>query len=243
MINGKRFNHCEEIGDNLVEIETAKQTIKIDIPVQIGYWVLELSKLTMLKFYYNMLLKYVSDRDFCLIETDTDSLYFALSTKNLFQAIKLELRDEFTQEYSSWFAVDYCKNHRAEFFETMFSGNEWEPSDCCKKERLYDSRTPGKFHLEFQGDGLIALCSKCYYCIGKTPKLSSKGISKVHNNLSAQNYKDVLFNQEIALGKNKGFRIKDHTIYTYTQNKKGLNYMYGKRVVHSDHVTTSPTML
>ena len=44
-------------------------------------------------------------------------------------------------------------------------------------------------------------------------------------------------------GVNKGFRIKNNVMYTYTQNRKGLNYMYGKRVVMDDHVTTRPTML
>lgn len=243
LINGKRFSHCEELGEDVVEIEMAKKCVKVDIPIHIGFFVLEYAKLLMLRFYYDFLLYFISDRDFCLIESDTDSLYFALSTKNMFQAVKPELRDDFKKEYSSWFAVEFCDLHQDDFFETVFEGREWKPSACCQKVKVFDSRTPGKFHIEFEGDGVIALCSKCYYCIGKQSKLSAKGISKVHNNLTASNYKDVLFNQEISTGINKGFRIRDNTIFTYTQNKKGLNYMYGKRPVLSDHVTTTPTSL
>ena len=243
LINGKRFTHCEEINENVVEIEMAKKSVKVDIPIQVGFFVLEYAKLLMLRFYYDFLLKYISDRDFCLIQTDTDSLYFALSTKSLCQAVKPELRDEFMREYSSWFAIEYCDYHQVQFFETAFEGNTWNPLPCCEKVKVFDSRTPGKFHLEFKGDGVIALCSKSYYCIGKDPKLSTKGISKVHNSLTASNFKDVLFNQEISSGINKGFRVRDNTIYTYTQSRKGLNYMYGKRPVMSDHVTTTPTLL
>ena len=243
LINEKRFSHCEEINDDVIEIEMMKKSVKIDIPIQVGFFVLEYSKLLMLRFYYDFLLQYISDRDFCLVQTDTDSLYFALSTKTLFEAVKPELKAKFKAEYSSWFAVEYCETHQEEFFETCFNGKEWYPHPCCEKVKVFDNRTPGKFHVEFKGDGLVALCSKSYYCIGKESKLSSKGISKVHNNLTADNYKDVLFTQEIKQGINKGFRVRDHSIYTYTQNRKGLNYMYGKRPVMSDHVTTRPTSL
>ena len=107
----------------------------------------------------------------------------------------------------------------------------------------HDSRTVGKFHLEWHGDGVIALCSKCYYCIGDQTKKSSKGISKRHNELSQQDYMHVLLNETILLGKNMGFRMKGKDMFTYVQTRKGLNYMYGKRIVQSDHITTLPTHL
>ena len=33
LINGKRFTHCEEMNGNLVEIEMAKKSVKVDIPI------------------------------------------------------------------------------------------------------------------------------------------------------------------------------------------------------------------
>ena len=242
-INTKQFNHIDEIADNIVEIQCAKSKIKLDVPISVGFFVLEYAKLKLLTFYYDFLLQFLDDEDFCLIECDTDSLYFALSTSNLFLAIKPAKRSIFVKDYDKWFAKEYCELHKHNFFETMWKDEQWVCQPCCQAVKLYDSRTAGKFHLEFKGRGMVALCSKCYYCIGDKPKLSSKGISKTHNMLASEDYKSVLFSQGISCGVNKGFRIKNNVMYTYTQNRKGLNYMYGKRVVMDDHVTTRPTML
>lgn len=39
---------------------------------------------------------------------------------------------------------------------------------------------------------------------------------------------------------NKGFRAKDNTMYTYTQQRVGFNYFYGKRQVLEDGIHTIP---
>ena len=129
------------------------------------------------------------------------------------------------------------------FFQLILKNKPWMCQPCCQTVKQHDSRTAGKFHLEFKGSGMVALCSKCYYCIGDKDKSSSKGISKKHNTLTSEEYKNVLFSQGISSGVNKGLRMKNNVMYTYTQNRKGLNYMYGKRIVLPDHVTTRPTLL
>ena len=40
----------------------------------------------------------------------------------------------------------------------------WFSSDCCQEHRDYDKRTPGLFKVEFEGDAIVAFCSKSYYC-------------------------------------------------------------------------------
>lgn len=220
-----------------------KPNIKLDVPIQVGFFVLEYAKLLILEFYYDFLLMFLPFDSFALIQTDTDSRYFSLSEDNLFLAVPENKREDFMQQYDKWFAVDYCSLHRSEFFDCMFEKNEWTQRNCCKKIAKHDSRTVVKFHVEWKGEGVIALCSKCYYCIGDETKLSSKGISKKHNQLTKEDYLYVLLNQTITNGANMGFRIKGGDVFTYTQNRKGLNYMYGKRLVSSDHVTTFPTKL
>lgn len=220
-----------------------KDRVKLDIPIQVGFFILEYAKLIMLQFYYDFLAKYLSFDSFALIQCDTDSFYLSLSEKTLFLVVKPELRQEFISVYHKWFAVDYCSDHRDDFFNTVFNGDEWNPEPCCSQAAKYDSREAGKFHVEFVGDGIIALCSKCYYCIGDKPKLSSKGISKTHNQLTDKDYLDVLMSPQISTGANRGFRVKNDRIFTYYQTKKALNYMYTKRIVSVDHVTTYPTHL
>lgn len=243
VVNSKRFHHLDEIGDDIVEIQNEKARIALDVPIQIGFFVLEYAKLLLLRFYYDFLLEYIPFEKFALIESDTDSMYFSLSEPNLFLAVSIEKRRDFFMQYDKWFAKDYCDKHKDGFFHCMFNNQSWCPNDCCKSAAKYDSRTVGKFHVEWKGEGVIALSSKCYYCIGEQAKSSSKGISKRHNKLTEKDYMHVLMNQDITQGVNKGFRVRGDSIFTYTQNRKGLNYMYGKRIVMSDHVTTLPTHL
>ena len=127
------LDDMEEIGDAF-EIELRKQKVTINRPFQIGIVVYQLAKLRMLKFYYDCLDYFVDRRYFELIQTDTDSLYFALSHKTLEEAIRPERFDEFEATKKNWFAW-----------------NKWS------------NREPRIFKLEFQGNRGIALCSKCYY--------------------------------------------------------------------------------
>jgi hypothetical protein len=50
-------------------------------------------------------------------------------------------------------------------------------------------------------------------------------------------------NQTKSHGINRGFRVKNDNMFTYVQEKKGLNYLYCKRPVCKDGVTTLPTHL
>lgn len=204
---------------------------------------LEYGKLLLLSFYYDFLCEFIPFEDFCLIEMDTDSAYLAFATKSMFLAVPVHKRPKFLKEYVRWFAKSFCDRHKDSFFQTMFEGKDWVPEDCCKAIELFDSRTIGLLHTEWTGNSMIALCSKCYYCSGEKNKLSSKGLSKKHNSLAEEDYKNVLMSQSIQFGTNRGFRVLKNQLFTYNQFKKGLNYMYGKRIVCDDHVTTLPTHL
>ena len=53
-------------------------------------------------------------------------------------------------------------------------------------------------------------------------------------------FESVLFNQKTASGVNMGFRARDNTIFTYTQERSGFSYFYCKRKVNSCGITTVP---
>lgn len=244
LVNKKTFHHLQDIGNDLVELEADKNSVVIDMPVHIGFFVLDYSKLLLLRFYYAFLTEFLEPDSFCLVEGDTDSMYMALATTTIFLAVKPEKRDQFISEYSKWFAVRFCGDHKASFFTAMFADEPWDPCEQCTRVKTFDQRTVGKFHEEWRGDEMVALCSKCYYCVGDQRKLSSKGVSKqAQKDLDESEYKDVLFNQTISKPTNRGFRVQRGHMLTYSQQRKGLNYMYGKRVVCDDHVTTLPTKL
>ena len=114
--------------------------------------------------------------------------------------------------------------------------------DCCRAAHNYDKRTPGKFKIEFEGDGIVALCSKTYVCFGNVTKASCKGIQKKRNQdiLTRESYLAVLENQKSGCGVNKGFVARNGRIYSYVQPRYGLSYMYCKRRVLDDGVSTTP---
>lgn len=117
----------------------------------------------------------------------------------------------------------------------------WESKcDACELTRKKESRTPGLFKEEFRGDGIVALNSKTYYCWagGDKFKYSSKGLSKRTNELTKEQFLDVLRTGTPVGGVNKGFVTKNHIMYTYSQLRTSVSYFYAKRLVHEDGVST-----
>ncbi len=51
---------------------------------------------------------------------------------------------------------------------------------------------------------------------------------------------NVLKTQESGSGTNRGFRVRDNAMFTYTQTRAGLSYFYPKRKVAADGVSTTP---
>ena len=180
----------------------------------------------MLEFYYDFLDRYLDRKDFELIQMDTDSNYLAISGKSLEDIVKPDMKAEFEAEKKNWLAWD-----------------KWS------------GRTPGLFKKEFEGERMIALCSKCYYTEHlqittsenkkevevevKEKKLSSKGMSKRQNEINWQRFKAALDgNKDMAT--NRGFRMRDGNIVTYEQEKLGLSAYYDKRWVLPDGIHTEP---
>ena len=91
----------------------------------------------MLQFYYDFLHVFLDRADFEYVQMDTDSAYFAISGDSLESLVKPKLRQLFEQEKEKWL-----------------------PRTDTEEHRRYDKRTPGLFKLEWEGDGIIALCSK-----------------------------------------------------------------------------------
>lgn len=209
-INSSFFKDINEINETCCEITSNKKKITVDIPIQIGSAIFGLSKLRMLEFVYDFLHVYVDDSDFCIIETDTDSLYLAISADSFDSIIKPEMREQYEKEKYKWFVTND-----------------------------YDKRTPSLFKVEYTGNAIVALNSKCYYCKGTYDKLSSKGCQR-SNNLLFDDYKNVLLNGTNKMITNRGFRTRFNKICSYECEKVGLTPFYFKRKVLSDGISTIP---
>jgi hypothetical protein len=73
-VNNARFMRLEELDSSLFEVEMAKPRITINMPVQLGFFVLSYAKLTMLQFFYDVIDKFVDRQDYELMEMDTGEL-------------------------------------------------------------------------------------------------------------------------------------------------------------------------
>lgn len=131
----------------------AKRKIKLDLLIQLGYFILQYAKLRMLSFYYDIMDLYVDRTNFECCEMDTDSAYMAISGTCLENVIRPEMKDK----YKHGLAV-FCSDFGIE----ADAEHHWFPRTCCAKHAKYDKSTAGLFKLEYQGDEMIGLCSKTY---------------------------------------------------------------------------------
>jgi hypothetical protein len=243
LVNSKRFMGLTELANDVYEVQLSKPKIKLDTPIIIGFAILQLAKLRMLQFYYDMIDRYFSRSDFQYCAMDTDSAYLAMSG-NFEDLILDHKREEFFINYAQWFIPPFCEQHKKDFVDAKIKNLPWKLLPCCKDAQSFHKRTPGLFKPEFEGEGIIALNSKTYFCFGENKtKISTKGISKSLNSLMKQDFLNVLENKTVVSGTNKGIMRKNKKVVTYSQARVGLSYFYAKRKVGQDGVSTFPLSL
>ena len=188
-----------------------------------GIAVYHLAKLRMLEFFYDFLEKYFSIKDFELCYMDTHSFYLAMSGGLLDDIVRPEMKKAYGGNKENWFVTDE-----------------------------HSKRTTGLFKPEFVGTRGVGLTAKCYLDQNEAGenKYSRKGVSKKHNDLRFQRYKDALDvflktrrdseleGKDIDKDKNVGFRVYDQGIVTYKQNKFRLSAYYDKRYALADGIHT-----
>ena len=229
-VNEPEFKKLTQLGHDFYEVESFKKKINLNLPTQIGYFILQYAKLRMLSFHYDCMDKLVDRSQYQLMETDTDSYYYAIADVSIENLVKTQ--------YMKQYKRDIYGNCQGDIDAEV----HWFPRKCCQRHSKHDSRTPGLFKLEYQGDEMVALCSKTYI-ITQTPeafKMSCKGVNKrnISNPLSL--YKSVLETQVGREKQNVGFGIKNNSVFTYTQRRLGFTYFYCKREVLEDGINTKP---
>ena len=246
-MNSPFFRKQTQLAEDIIEVTMAKKAVTWNLPNQIGFFTYQYAKLRMLEFYYDCIDYYIDRSDYEMCEMDTDSLYFALSTNDLDSAVKPEKRYEFYNNYHHWFPSPACDEHREQFVQAKCDREEWASQECCIRRLKDDKFTPGLFKVEWCGDGMVSLCSKTYICFGGNPdvtnkenKVCSKGLNKKLNQFTRDTFLDVLKQKKAGGGINRGFRASGNHIVSYEQERSALSYLYIKRKVLDDGVSTEP---
>ena len=241
MVNSPHFRKLTELPKDIFEMEMSKKTIQLNLPIQLGFFILQYAKLRMLEFYYDFVDFYIDRSDFMYLEMDTDSAYFAISSVELDNIIRPGLKQHFYSNLYKWMPSEHCQNHLHDFVTSKLNKSAFHQHQCCKQRETYDKRTPGLFKLEATGDEMICLCSKTYILVNKgATKFSCKGINKNRVCNAHSIFSNVLKTKESHSVINRGFRVKDNQIFTYEQARAGFGYFYCKRKLLNDGIQTEP---
>ena len=239
-INTKMFKCLDHINDELYEVELAKAEIEHREPIILEFFILQYAKLRMLELYYNFFERFCDVNKFEELEMDTDSLYLALSEKELYNCIREESKAEWGLLRTKDCRDDFTANATTNFF----------PRTCCTGHKKHDKREPGLFKEEFRCTELLCLCSKTYCCYDSNSnkyKFSSKSLNKRMledcGDGPMAKYRKVLDEFINVTSTNRGFRTVHHSVGTYEQPKKGLSYIYPKRNVDFGGIHTRPLNL
>ena len=209
-VSSKIFN------ENLVAVHKIKETLTLNRPAYVGMCILDLSKTLMYDFHYNYIKDKYGDKA-RLLFTDTDSLTYEIEADDVYQ--------DFWNDKDKFDNSDYP-----------------ESSPYFNKT---NKKVIGKFKDEAAGVPIcefVGLRSKMYSYIkddnkgGKTAKGIKKNIIK--NNITHENYKYILFNDEQMYHKMKTIRSESHELASYEINKVSLSCFDDKRYIHEDGKTS-----
>ena len=174
------------------------------------------------------------------LELDTDSLYLALSERELYDCIREESKAEWSLLRTKDCEDDFTANATTNFF----------PRICCTKHIKHDKREPSLFTEVFRCTERLCLCRKTYCCYDSNSnkyKFSSKNSNKRTledcGDGPMAKLRKVLDEFVNVTSTNRGFRSVQHSVATYEQTKKGLSYFYPRTLVDADGIYTRPLSL
>ena len=205
-------------GERLTAVEMRKLKILINKPFYVGFAVLELAKLHMYKFHYDVLLKKFPGAK--LLLTDTESLYYHFETDDMYKGF-YEIREHLDLS-------DYPAT--SQYFDASNKG------------------VVGKFKDETQGNPIVefvGLRPKMYsYQVLKPDQVISnkhraKGICRQFAaKLNHADYKSQLDAPTENYIINRRIGVKLHKIYSMEVNKRGLCAFDNKRFLLADGVNS-----
>ncbi|CAI6375126.1 unnamed protein product [Macrosiphum euphorbiae] len=173
LINRPTFKYCTTYNENLSAVTQHSKEVDFCKPIYIGFTVLELSKVLMYGFHYDVMKRHYGDK-IELLYTDTDSLFYRVVTDD--------------------FYADLIDNpNLMRFMDT---------SNLPKDHKCYSTlrkRVPGLFKNETNSRTVyeyVALRAKSYaYDVEQEVTIRSKGVMRhvIRNHLTFAEHKRCLF--------------------------------------------------
>ena len=108
IVNKPNFVSQKIIDENFVAAHCSKKVLALNKPINIGFCILELSKLLMYRFHYDYVLKIFDAR---LLFTDTDSFVYEIRGGNVYEQC---FKDKYFFDFSGYpkNSVYYCDSNK-----------------------------------------------------------------------------------------------------------------------------------
>jgi hypothetical protein len=221
------YSRHVQFDEDMVGIFFEKKKVLLNKPIIVGQTILDISKMYMYDFFYNMKERY---NDMTLLMSDTDSLLLDLPEEFLTDVV------EDQQLHRKFDFSEYPNNHPV--FKHV------KDVDKYKKDTMY---TPGLMKDETKGVEIlefVGLSAKVYsYKLeNNTFKKAAKGIKKSTFNdaqMRHERYKEILFSKETDMIKFESMKTKKHVVYWETVCKKGLS-AFDNKFYYIDGTTSLP---
>ncbi len=213
-----------KLSDDNYLLQMNPKSFKCTTCLQESFWTLDNAKFWYLTFIYEFMYKCLDVERFHFIEGDTDSAYFAVAgddTKGSDQEFK------------------YIIKNRAFYDENIY---KFMPNPNINT--IADEKKILGLCIEKYGENMIALAPKCYTIFNSgavTKALKLKGVSLKKNHITSDDYKDIIDNGGVKVGKNINLqmvmnnkiqsKISEMTMSKITVNKNALTGTHTKMIV------------
>ena len=215
------YNSTKYISEDLLLMEMNKSEVYMNKPLYLGQAILDHSKILMYKFWYDYLQPMHNDKvELCYMDSDSFIIY--VETGDFYKDI--------SNDVNKWFDT------------SNYSKDINRPLEKGKNKKLI-----GKFKDELGGLLMSEFCAhraKTYaYKLDNNDEVKkAKGTNKcvIKNQLTFNDYINVLFNKVPMIKWQFGFRSRNYEIYREKINKIVLSSNDNKRIQCDDRINAYP---
>ncbi len=225
------FVSADIFHEDLVAVSLNKQEVELCQPIAIGAAVLDLTKLHMLKFFYDYLIPKYGFQNIKVGMSDTDSFLIWVKTER-------DIYHDMKQDGKAYFDQSNYPKH-----SDMFNAINFKVPGYMKDElsQYYPELIPSEF---------VGLCSKNYSLqLGRginqknrdeKQRMACKGVKKIiaRRHFNHALFKSCLLNDQVVRATTKHIRSRKHQLYTVTEEKVALSSLDLKRYILSDKVSS-----
>ena len=213
--NKNTLYYPTRISENMMIINHKKEKTHLNKPIYAGQAILDLSKIDMYRFHYEIIKPNFTQARLCM--TDTDSLCYWIPTKDLDKQIKDEYHDYFDCSNLSKDHMLYDAKHKKQLGKMKDESGGYEIAEICSHRSKVYCYTKYK-------NGEYVTDRRC------------KGVStRISKTLTIDDYKNVIKSKTVKKMTYNKISSKKHSVSTITIEKKCLSSYDDKRYMISEY--------